>query len=126
MARLVIWSDRLGTWRYYQQLGEPYAQMLREALKPALGVSALSAYLGANVWAAIGLGMIAVTSLLALALGFGWLVWRHRIIHATIRTAWQNDPALLRQLELLEQIVANTQPDHHQGVQCLLQPDREK
>ena len=108
------WGEQLGTLRYWQQLGDPYAQMLREALKPALGATALGAYLGLSVVKAVLIGVGMVVGLLALALVFGWLVWRHRVIHAAIRKDWENNPALLRQLELLEAIERNT--NGQQGV----------
>ena len=106
------WGEQLGTLRYWQQLGDPYAQMLREALKPALGATALGAYLGLSVVKALLIGVSMVVGLLALALVFGWLVWRHRIIHASLRRDWENNPALLRQLELLEAIERNTNGQH--------------
>jgi hypothetical protein len=104
----MTWGDRIGTIRYWQQLGDPYTQMLREALKPALGATAVSAYLGLTVAKAVLIGVVMVLSLLGLALVFGWLVWRHRVIHAVILKTWENDPAFLRQLELLEAIERNT------------------
>ena len=106
------WGERIGTVRYWQQLGDPYAQMLREALKPALGATALGAYLGLSVIKALVIGVAMVLGLLGLALLFGWLVWRHRVIHAAIRKDWENNPALLRQLELLEAIERNTNGHH--------------
>lgn len=105
---MTTWGDRIGTYRYWQQLGDPYAQMLREALKPALGATALSAYLGLTVLKAITIGLITVVGLLGLSLAFGWLVWRHRVIHASIRKEWENNPVVLRQIELLEAIARNT------------------
>lgn len=104
----MTWGDRIGTLRYWQQLGDPYAQIFREALKPALGATALSAYLGLTVLKSLLIGVVMVTALLAASVVFGWLVWRHHVIHAAIRRDWENNPVTLRQLELLEMIARNT------------------
>jgi hypothetical protein len=104
----MTWGDRIGTVRYWQQLGDPYAQMAREALKPALGATAVAAYLGVTVWTAVLIGAATVVGLLIGSVVFGWLVWRHRVIHATIRKEWENNPVVMRQLELLEEIARNT------------------
>ena len=104
----MTWGDRIGTARYWQQLGDPYAQMFREALKPALGATALSAYLGLTALTSLLIGIAMVTGLLAASVVFGWLVWRHRVVHATIRRDWENNPVMLRQIELLEMIARNT------------------
>ena len=106
--RVVTWPDRLGTLRFWQIQGSPYAQMLREALKPALGVTALSAYLGLRMATALGVGVLTVLGLLVLEVVFGYAVWRFHVMHAELRQAWENNPLAVRQVELLERIASNT------------------
>ncbi len=100
----------LGELRYYQQVGQPFADLLNNALKPALAAVAVSKYLGTSVLSALLAGCGMVAAILTLSIVMGWLIVRYRVIHASIRASWANDPVTSRQLELLEQIAAHTRP----------------
>ena len=52
----------------------------------------------------------ALLLLLVVGVGFGWAVWRYRIIHSTLKRDWENNPLALRQVELLEAIARHTAP----------------
>jgi ABC-type spermidine/putrescine transport system permease subunit II len=104
----MTWGDRLGTFRFYQNMGDPLAHMVRESVKPALGTTALATYLGASPSMSIVIGIGTVAAFLALAIAFGYVVVRYRIIHSQITQEWQNNPLMLRQIALLEAIEKNT------------------
>ena len=106
----MTWGDRLGRLRFYQQMGDPLALLVREAVKPALGTTALATYLGVGPWLSITIGMATVAGLLGLALGLGYLVVRYRVVHAHIRNEWENNPLQARTIELLETIARQREP----------------
>ena len=102
-------ASMLGTLKYYQQTGQPYADLVKEALKPALGMTAVTKYLGASVLWAVGAGLGTVVLMLTVSVVMGWLVVKYQVIHAAIRADWKNNPLASRQIELLEEIAKATQ-----------------
>ena len=101
-------GDRVGLVRYYQTLGQSYAEMFRGSLTAGGVVTAGAAWLGMGKTGALILGVASIAFWQCLAVGFGYAVWRWRVIHATLEREWHNSPATLRQMELLEQIEKNT------------------
>lgn len=100
----------LGRVRYFQNLGQSYAEMLAGVGPIMAGglVTGLAAYLGLRTRWAILIGLGIIGGRILLAIGFGYLVWRYRIIHATQDHEWRTNPAVTRQLDLLDAIERNT------------------
>ena len=101
-------TDRLGTLRFYQLQGEPYVQIVREAIKPAAGLTFVANYLGASPVHAVAFGASVMALLLALAIGFGFMVTRYHVYRAQVQAEWAANPITSRQLDLLERIELNT------------------
>ena len=102
-------ADRLGLVRFYQIQGQPYTQIVREAIKPALGMSAVSKFLGTSAELAIWLGITTAMSLMAFDIVMGWIATRYDIYQAQVRAEWKANPFQARQMQLLESIADNTQ-----------------
>lgn len=101
-------ASTIGRLRYFQNLGQGYAEMFRGSLTAGGIVTAGAAWLGLGKAGALVLGAVSVFFWQGLAMGFGYLVWRYRIIHATLDHEWKNSPATARTIELLETIERNT------------------
>ena len=97
----------LGTVRYWQTMGQGYAEMFKGSLTAGGIVTAGAAWLGIGKAGAILLGVGSVVFWQALAVLFGWLAWRHKIIEETLDKDWRNDPAKRRTIEALEKIEAH-------------------
>jgi hypothetical protein len=101
-------ATALGTLRFWQDTGQPYADLLKEAIKPALGMTAVTKYMGASVSVSVYAGLATVVGMLALSIVMGWLVVRYRVLHSQRVADWRANPAQCRQIELLEEIAKNT------------------
>jgi len=102
--------EYVGRGRYFQNVGQSYAEMLA-GVGPILAggmVTGLAAYLGLSVRGAVAIGLSIIGGRILLAMGFGYVVWRYRIIHATLDHEYKNNPFNARQLDLLEAIERNT------------------
>ena len=102
------WADRLGTLRYYQQLGQAYAEMFRTGFTASSFVTAGAAWLGASKGLALLIGLASMFFWLLFAVLCGWVVWRWRVIHATLDADYRNNPGVMRQIAALEEIARNT------------------
>lgn len=98
----------LGTLRYYQTIGQGYADLFRGAFTASSFVTAGAAWLGVGKAGAIAIGVASMFFWIVLAMAFGYVVWRYRVIHSTLEREWKNSPATVRQIELLEAIARNT------------------
>jgi len=101
-------AHRLGTLRYYQTLGQNYADMLRGGTSASAMVTGAAALLGMGKTGAVILGVGSLLLWPILAIGFGYAVWRWRVIHSTLESDWRNNPFHLRMTDLLEEIARNT------------------
>ena len=98
----------LGRIRFWQGLGDPYVNLIREASKPAIFATATSKYLGTTSFGAVMIGLGAFTLLLLLQIVLGWAVATFRVYRAQVHAEWHANPYTTRQMELLEQIARNT------------------
>jgi hypothetical protein len=103
-----VLADRLGQLRYWQTIGQNYADMVRGSMTASGLVTAGAAWLGASKPVALlmGVGSIGVWFILATAVG--WAVWKWRVLHATLESDWRNNPYHAQTIDLLQQIARNT------------------
>lgn len=102
------WPHVLGTVRYFQGLGYSYAEMLKGSMTASAAVTYMATKFGIGIAGTLVLALGSVVLWQVLALGFGWLVWRWRIVHAELERARDNSPATSEQLALLREIAKNT------------------
>ena len=101
-------ANTVGTVRYFQNLGQSYAEMFRGSLTAGGIVTAAAAWLGVGKAGAILIGTLSVLFWQLLAMLFGYIVWKWRIIHATMEHEWRNNPVASKTIDLLTQIEENT------------------
>ena len=101
-------ANVLGTARYWQNLGQSYAEMFRGSMTAGGIVTAAAAWLGVGKTGSVIIGICSIFFWQTLAILFGWAVWRWRIIHRTIEHEWRNSPLAVEQIKLLEAIERNT------------------
>lgn len=106
-------ANVIGTLRYYQNLGQSYAEMFRGSLTAGGVVTAAAAWLGVGKLGAIFIGSLSILFWQLLAMLFGYVVWRWRVIHTTMDHEWKNNPYNARTIELLETIERNTRRSSH-------------
>ncbi len=108
-------TDRIGTLRYFQNAGDPYAHMLQTSTTASSMVTVAAAWLGVGKMGALIIGFLSFLVWPTVAIGVGYAIWRSRIVHKTIENEWKNNPLQARTIELLETIADNTRGDqwHH-------------
>lgn len=101
-------AERIGTARYFQSIGQGYADMARGSMTASGLVTAGAAWLGMSKSMALALGAASVCFWVLLAVVFGYVVWRWRVVHHSLGMERDANPATVRTLELLERIERNT------------------
>ena len=101
-------SSSLGTARFYQQIGQSYAEMFRGGFTASGFVTAAAAWLGVGKAGALLIGVSSMLFWPLLAIVMGWAVTRWRVYHSTVSREMEQSPWLSRQLALLEEIAENT------------------
>jgi hypothetical protein len=104
-------GEVLGTGRFWVGLGQSYADAIRTGASASAIIASAAKYLGLSAWWAVALGATAFCLWPTLALGFGYLVWRYKLVHAEMERQLEVNPASHRQLALLTQIETNTRPN---------------
>lgn len=117
MAEAVT-ASALGTLRYYQTIGQGYADMLRGAFTASSFITAGAAWLGMGKAGALMLGAASMGFWIVLAVVFGWVVWKYRVIHNTLEREGVNNPITMRMLTAMEEIATNTR-HRHPGLDAL-------
>ena len=98
-------SELLGTLRFWQSLGQTYAEMFRGSLTASGIVTVAASWLGMGKTGAVILGICSIGFWLCLAIVLGYLVHRYRIIHATTRHEVEASEFQRRSVAALERLV---------------------
>ena len=95
----------LGTLRFWQSLGQTYAEMFRGSLTASGIVTVAASWLGMGKTGAVILGICSIGFWLCLAIVLGYLVHRYRIVHATTRHEVEASEFQRRSVAALEAIL---------------------
>ena len=101
-------GEVLGTLRFWQGLGQSYADALRTGASASAIIASAAKYLGMSASLAITLGGLAFVLWPTTALVCGYAVWRYKLVHAEMERQLEVNPMSHRSLALLGQIEINT------------------
>ena len=97
-------GDYLGTFRFWQGLGQSYADAMRTGASASAILASAAKYLGLSTGWAVGLAVTAFCLWPTLAILFGYLVWKWRLVHAEMQRQMDVDPYKQQTVHLLREV----------------------
>ena len=99
-------AERVGRLLFFRERGRVYGEMFRGWIVPMSAASGAGKYLGLSTEWAIGIGLMLPVAFELTALLVGWFDWRKGVAESYTHTSASVNPYIVRQVELLETLVA--------------------
>lgn len=100
----MTFANRLGYSKFLYNQGKEYAEVFRGSLTGGAVLTFLASYFGLSRGASIAIGLMLIPLFVVLALACGHAVVRWRIYHGTIEQEWQANPYLKAHIDTLIEI----------------------